>query len=132
MNWSASAIRGLPIGARHAVKLCAEHEIFKAGERAIGGNKLRDIADAAADFGGGFHDVESRDKRSARGWREKGGEHFYGGGFAGAVGAEEAEDLAARNTEIDRVNGGDGPVTAREVECLDGVGGLGGHWAEQG
>ncbi len=63
---------------------------------------------------------------------EKGGEHFYGGGFAGAVGAEEAEDLAARNTEIDRVNGGDGPVTAREVECLDGVGGLGGHWAEQG
>jgi hypothetical protein len=37
-------------------------------------------------------------------WRQQAGEHLHGGGLAAAVGAEEAEDLAAADAEADVVD----------------------------
>jgi hypothetical protein len=43
----------------------------------------------------------------SRRWGEQAGEHLDGGGLAGAVGAEEAEELAGLDDEIEVVDGGE-------------------------
>ena len=45
------------------------------------------------------------DAKGAAGWLQDGGEHLDGGGLAGAVGAEKAENLPLRNRERDVVHG---------------------------
>ena len=56
----------------------------------------------------------------AAGGREQAGEHLDGGGFAGAVGAEEAEELAGLDGEVDVVDGGEVAETAGEARGGDG------------
>src|SRR6478735_11385535 len=49
-------------------------------------------------------DVDAEDARLSAVHREEGGEHLQGGGLAGAVRAEHAEDLAAPDLEVDAVD----------------------------
>ena len=45
---------------------------------------------------------------------EEAGQHLQGGGFAGAIGAEETDDLAPPDFESDRVDGEPGFVAAAD------------------
>ena len=54
---------------------------------------------------GSVRDVVAEDLAGPAVDREEGGEHLEHGGLAGAVGAEDAEDLAAVDLEVDPVDG---------------------------
>ena len=98
-----------------------------AGEAAEERQAFGDDADLALDFEGMGGEVEAEDLDVAGGGREQAGEHFDGGGFAGAVGAEEAEELARGDGEGDVIDGGEGAEAAGEV--ADGDGGRI-HWRQ--
>ncbi len=122
-------------------------EAFEAADEAqvLGGLHLEierrrfgQIADAPAHFEGLGEDVVARDRGRSRGGREEAGEHAHGGGFTGAVGAQEAYDLAFVYGEGDVVNGGGAGVTLGQVcnsnhrltygldfACSEGLSGLG-------
>ena len=86
-----------------------QHEVLAAGEELVEGGVLAGDADDAAHRGGlGDHVVAGHPGRAAVG-AGHGGEHADGGGLAGAVGAEHAEDAARRDLEVDA---GDGHVLA--------------------
>ena len=54
-----------------------------------------------------FDDVEAADERGAGGRRQQRHQHPDQRGFAGAVGSEQAEDLAFLDGEADAVDGGE-------------------------
>src|SRR5204862_3317448 len=86
---------------------------------------LEHDAEALADFGlvrGGVQAVEL--ERATRGAQQR-GEHLDGRRLAGAVGAEEREDLAGLDVEGDVVDGGDG--AERPDDVLDADDGVSGH-----
>jgi len=69
--------------------------------------------------GGAFpHHVVAHDADMAGGGREETGDAADSGGFAGAVGSQETEDLAGLRGERDVVDGGDLAVSFAElVDC---------------
>ena len=60
---------------------------------------------------------------SFRGPRQ-GGQHVEGGGFAGAVGAEQAEELAGGNGELQPVDGLQPTIAFAQIGRLNGEGGV--------
>ena len=62
-------------------------------------------ADLAAHLGALVHDVVAGDPCRPRGRGQQRGEHQHGGRLAGAIGAEEAVDLARRHLQVDAVDG---------------------------
>ena len=68
--------------------------------------------------------VGAEDLRVAGVDREQGGQHLEHGGLAGAVGSEDAEDLAAVDGQVDAVDG------ALVAEPLDQAVGLDGQCSE--
>ena len=66
---------------------------------------LGDVADALADAGRLAAQVRPRDRRLAAGRGEQRREHPQRRRLAGAVRAEEAEDLAGRDREVDAADG---------------------------
>ena len=109
-----------------AVHAADEAEILGGGEAAEESEAFRDDADLALDFDGVSGGVEAEDLNAAGGGSEQAGEHLDGGGFACAVGAEEAEELAGGDGEIDVLNGGEFAETAGEI----GGGDSGSHLGE--
>ena len=69
-----------------------------------------------------LEDIEAGDCGCSRGGREEAGQHAHGGGFSGAVGAEEPDDLAFGDGEGDVVDGGGAGVPFCEVFDCDHVG----------
>src|SRR5262245_51996067 len=63
--------------------------------------------------------VEAVDQRAAAAGHQDAHHHADGGGLAGAIGAEEAEHLAALHGEVQRVERGELTVRARELLELD-------------
>src|SRR6266542_4053675 len=49
--------------------------------------------------------------------------HLYGGGFAGAVGAEKAKEASAPDNQVEVVNGYKILKASHEIESLNGPGG---------
>src|SRR5713101_4605126 len=76
----------------------------EAGIKRGGGGKK---ADVGAHFLGMLDDVAAADEGGAVGGFQDGGEHAQGGGFAGAVGAEQAVDAAGLAAETDVMDGPD-------------------------
>ena len=103
-----------------AVHAADEVEIFGCGESAEEREAFRDDADLALDLDGVSGGVEAEDLDAAGGWSEEAGEHLDGGGLACAVGAEEAEELAGRDGEVDVLNGGEVAESTREACGGDG------------
>ena len=68
---------------------------------------LEDNAARGAGSDGVPGHVEPGNPGCAAGWRDRGGEHADGRRLAGAVGAQEPEDLAGRNVEVDAGHGFD-------------------------
>src|SRR5215471_16211878 len=93
--------------ARDVVEDAVKFEVFGGGEVAVEAGVLKDDAELLADFVGLTPGVESIKFEATAGRREQSGEHFDGGGFASAVGAEESKDFAGGDVEGDDVNGGE-------------------------
>ena len=117
-------------GAADAAEFAVEGEGFAAGEVAVEVGVFGEEADvfAAVDAGG----VAAEDGAGALGGAEEAEEDLHGGAFAGAVGADEAVDLAWGDFEGDVVHGGhglapEGGQAEDAGEVLDGDGGGGGH-----
>jgi hypothetical protein len=76
-----------------------------AGNEWVERRRLQRDADPAADLRGLRLDVEARDGCTAACRAQERDEHAYRRRLAGAVAAEDAVDLPARNLEIDPVDG---------------------------
>jgi hypothetical protein len=87
---------------------------------------LADITDGLAHGVGLTGDVEAGDAGAAARERQERGQHAGGGRFAGAVGAEEGDELAFLDVEGDAADGFDraglGLEGARQLARLDGCG----------
>jgi|GEM_PF-5141032 len=94
----------LAFGARHAVQLHAEDQIVKSREFVVQVGGLRDDADVLLDTGHLRRQVKAQHAGvTGRGARQA-GKHADGRRFAGAVGPQEAEDLAFAHGEINPVH----------------------------
>ena len=107
-------------GAIEAVHLADETEILGGGEAAEEGEALGDDADLALDFKGVCGEVHAEHLNAAGGGCEQAGKHLDGGGLACAVGAEEPEELAGRDAEIDVLHGNEIAEAAGEPGGGDG------------
>ena len=95
----------LRLPCRHAVEPRLEDELAATRLGRIGGTALGHVADAAADLGGVARQVDARDPGVARRRADERREHAQRRRLAGAVGAEEAEDLAGADLEVDAAHG---------------------------
>jgi hypothetical protein len=103
-----------------AVELGVQAEVLVGGEVAVERLVLEDEADVAADVVALGGDVEAAHARVARGGSRERAEHVDRRALAGAVGAEEAEDLAAGDGERNAADGLDLAVRLDELVDLDG------------
>ena len=111
-----------------SVEAALELEQLAPGLHRIEADLLERHADPAPHLGPVLDDVEAGDPRAAGGGRKQGAEHPHGGGLAGAVRAEEAEDLAGGDRQVDVAHGLDpalerAPERARR-DCGTVVGGV--------
>src|SRR5262249_6813510 len=103
----------------------AEPEVLLGGQVEVECRLLEDDADLTADAERLALDVEAGDPRRAARRLEQRRQHPDRGRLAGAVRAEEAEELAGTDVEVDRVDRPDATVVATESRNCDG--GYGGH-----
>ena len=82
-----------------AVELGVQAQVLLGGQVAVERRVLEDEADVAADVVALAHDVVAGDARAARGRARERAEHVDRRRLAGAVGAEEPEDLAGGDLE---------------------------------
>jgi len=114
LKQSIGALGG--VGAGVAEVAAVEVEVLKNRAGAIEGVVLGDDADVAAGDGGGLDDVNASDAYLAVGREDAGGAHADGGGFAGAVGAEEAKDAAFRDFQAHALDGGDRGLSGIDLD----------------
>ncbi len=103
-----------------AVQLGVQAEVLLGGEVAVERLVLEDEADVPADVVALGGDVEAAHAGGAGGGPRERAEHVDRRALAGAVGAEEAEDLAASDGERDAADGLDLAVGLGELVDLDG------------
>jgi len=75
-------------------------QIFGSGEATEESHAFGNDADLALHFDRVRGEIEAENFDASSGGSEEAGEHFDGGGFASAVGSEEAEELAGCDAEI--------------------------------
>ena len=96
--------------------------MLAAGQQRVERGLLKRGADRLAHVCALADDVVAGHARRARGGRQQRGEHQHGRRLAGAVGAEEAVDLAGLDLEVDAVDGADAALElADEAVDLDAV-----------
>ena len=110
---------GRCIGLRTAVQAGVVGEVLSAGLPGGVAGALGQNADPAADVPLS-RAGDPRHREAARRREENCRQHPDGGGLAGAVRAEHAQDAAFAEREAEPVHGDDGPVGARQPLCLDG------------
>ena len=88
-----------------AVNPAEEVDVLFHGEIVVERELLRHVADVLADLFGILGDVEAGHGAPAGGGRQQPAEHADDGGFAGAVGTQETEDLALVHLEGDVIDG---------------------------
>ncbi len=98
-------------------ELAVEFEQGADGHSAVEAALLGEIADGAGAGAGGL----AEDAEGAAVGVDDVDDHPHGGGFAGAVGADEAVDGALGDGERDVVHGGGGAEGFAHVEELDGI-----------
>jgi hypothetical protein len=65
-------------------------------------------------------EVQPEKLHAAGGWHEQPRQHFDGGGFAGAIGTQKAEELSRGHLKVDAINGGEGPKAPSKFVRRDG------------
>ena len=101
-----------------------ELEELRAGETVEEQRFVGDEADAALDLEIIAGQLEAEDLDGAAVGGNEAGEHADGGRFAGAIGAEEAEERAARDLQVDAVHGGLRAVKLLQIAGEDGGRGM--------
>lgn len=96
-----------------------EADVLLGGEIQVQAGLLEDDADLLAHLFGLRLHVVAADGHFARGGQKVGGEYRDGGGFAGAVGPQESEELALRDLEADPVDRVDVGLLVPLGEVLD-------------
>ena len=99
----------------------------RAAHQPVDGGLLRGHADAPAHRGRIGHDVDAGDRGRALGGRRERGEDADGGGLAGAVVAEQAEDGAGRDVEVEVAQRPEVAVALAEAAGDDAAAALGGR-----
>ena len=107
-NCSSSRSAASPgrLGA-HPEVAAVEVEVLPDRQRPVERVRLGHDADDLLGQRGVGAPRRRRRRAPARGGHDPGGEHADGGGLAGAVGAEEPEDLTAPHREVEAVDGDD-------------------------
>ena len=116
---------GFGEGLGEGVHAADEFEELLAREAVEEEGFVGDEADALFDFyfAGGHGEAQEFDGAGVG--ADEAGEHADGGGFAGAVGAEEAEEGASWDGEGEAVDGGFAVIFLAKIPDLDGRGGIG-------
>ncbi len=115
--------RGQPLGTQ-SVDAAKELDVLVDGQQLVEREALRHVADSPLHaFGIGRH-VDAADRGGARRRPQEAAQHPDGGGLAGAVAAQEAEDLAATDVERQPVDGEERAESSREVPDVDGFRGV--------
>ena len=100
-----SAARACRVRLGHPVQAALDDELAAAGLGRVGRAALRHVADALADELRLAPQVRAGDRRLARGRGDQRREHPERRRLAGAVRAEEAEDLAGADPQVDALDG---------------------------
>ena len=103
----------------HMVKFAEVVEMFFDAHFGVEGIGFGEVSDGIADEGGLGEDVVAVEFGRAGGGGHEGGEDTDGGGFAGSVGAEEPDDAAGGDVEIDVIESEDGAVPFGELLDFD-------------
>ena len=106
---------------RDAVDAAEEVDVLFHGQVVVERKFLRHVADVLLD---GFRlrgDVQPADRRAARSGLQQAAQHANGGGFARAVRAQESEDFAAADVEIDMIHGDEIAEALHQVVDFDGI-----------
>ena len=109
----------LPVCRKHALQFADEVQILHDGHVGVEGRRFREVPGPALGLDRLFEHIESRDDRLALRGRHEPGQDAHRRRLAGAVGPQEAEDLAAFHPEADVFDGRDAAVAFREVLNLD-------------
>src|SRR5204862_742301 len=108
--------------AAQAVHPAEEADVLVHGQVLVERETLRHVADAALDAFRIAPHVGAAYDGGARGGPQQSAQHADGGGLAGTVAAEEAEDLAGAHVERHVIDGHEVAEALREIADLDGVG----------
>ena len=93
------------VRAREALERGLQSQVLAAGEHRVERGLLQRGTDRRAHLRALAHDVVAGDARGSRRGGQQRGQHQHRRGLSGAVGSEEAVDLARRYDEIDPVDG---------------------------
>ena len=93
--------------AAQAIDAGEKAQVLLDAEVAVQRKFLRHIAQMLARLARADLEIHSQHQRFAGGGHQQAAHHFEGGGFPGAVGAEQAENFTALNLEIDMVGSGE-------------------------
>ena len=91
--------------AGQVIEPALQEQVLAAGQLVVQADLLGRVADAPADGVGVATDVQAEDVRLPTRFGEQRDEHLDGGGFAGPVGAEEAEELATGHLKAHTLHG---------------------------
>ncbi len=98
----------LPLrAAAQSIDAGEEAQVLLHGQVAVEGELLRHIAEALTRLAGADFKIHIQHQRLTGGRHQQAAHHLKGGGFARAVRAEQAKDLAALDGKIDLVGGGE-------------------------
>ena len=104
-----------------AVDAAEEADVLVDGEPLVEREPLRHVADAALDAFRIAADVDAADRRGAARRLQQPAQHADRGRLAGAVAAEEAEDLALAHVERQAIDGDEVAEAPREIGDDDRV-----------
>ena len=94
-------------------------EIFPDFQVVVEREKIGEVADVALGFFGLELNVNSLHRDASGGGNLEAANHFQRGGFSGAVGADQAEEFAVGDVEVEAVGGDEFPaLLGREVVLL--------------
>ncbi len=110
---------------RQVVQARMQHQVLADGHLAVQRESLRHVAELAPHLHAAGLDRAAEQRRRALRRRQQAGEHLHGGRLAAAVGAEEAEDLAALDRQGDVVDRHEVPEAAGQALGVDGDFGAG-------
>jgi hypothetical protein len=105
---------------RHFVQVSIEAQVFLHRKVAIQAEALRHVTDAGLDLFFAALDRETRHRGRALAGGQDAGQEAHGGGLAGAIRADQAEDFAAPHFEVEPAHRPHFPESAAQAIGLNG------------
>ncbi len=105
--------------ARQAIGAAEEAQVLHDAEVAIEREFLRHVADARACGSRRMPEIDAGNPQAAAARRQQAAQHAKSGGLAGAIGAQQAEDLAARHCKADVFDGAEIAETPLQLHRFD-------------